>query len=152
MRAALLTASNVGPWDRREANGTKRGIMQLQKWWSDLSFRTVATLYLTIDFGGLLLRALLSNPAEALGQGAFWVFLDAFLLYRVAEGSKGAWRVLLVLTALQLASLPFGVVEIPRLLAFALVLFHLGLLLHPAIRRRVGSRRRMVTTRAQGSD
>jgi len=125
--------------------------MRVHKMWSGLTFRAVATLYLTLD-GALLLRTVLSSPAaEGLGQQAFWVLVDAFLLYRIARGTKGAWLVMLLLTALPIALLPFVFVTIPLLLALAICLLQLALLLHPTIRRRAGIGQHPAPTRAGGS-
>jgi hypothetical protein len=130
--------------------------MRVRKFWSGLTLRTIATLYLTLDCVLLLWNAP-STPAEGMGRQVFWVFVDAFLVYRIAKGSKGAWLVLLLLTALPILLVPFGFMAIPPTLhteayaALAVCLFQLLLLPHPAIRRRVGVGQHAAATRSGDS-
>lgn len=132
-------------------NCMQSGVKEVQKMWLGLTFRAVATLYLAVD-GVLLLRAVVSNPdAEGLGQQAFWVFIDALLLYRVSRGSRRAWRILLLLTALPIALIPFMFAKLSPLLILVLCLLQLALVLHPAMRRRVGFGRQAAPTNAGGS-
>jgi hypothetical protein len=123
-------------------------IMPVQTWWSNLPFQTVAALFLTLDFPFLLQAAVGTPPAEGLTQMAICVVLEASLLHRVSEGSKGPWLALLLLTALPIPLLPFWIPEVSKLLALPLAL-QAGLLLHPAIRHRAGVGRPPASSHAE---
>jgi hypothetical protein len=113
--------------------------MRLRMLWSGLTVRSILGLYLFVDLA-LLLREGLSHPgAPAQGQQAFWICVDVFLVYRITRGSPWAWVVALLLTALTIPFVVFAAILTPLVAALlASSLLQLALLLHPAIRRRVG--------------